>query len=130
MVANQRNERRGASVVELALCLPIVMTIIVGAAETSRLVYVQQILTVAAHVGARSVACGGSAADASATIEQIASQRQLRSVNVSISPSTASPGELITVTVSADRRANALFGVVPWLQGSVMVTVHVAREQT
>jgi Flp pilus assembly protein TadG len=50
--------RRGAAVVEFALLLPVLMTLLVGAWEGGRLIEINQILSNAAREGARLAASG------------------------------------------------------------------------
>jgi Flp pilus assembly protein TadG len=54
----KRSCRRGAAVVEFALLLPVLMTLLVGAWEGGRLIEINQILSNAAREGARQAASG------------------------------------------------------------------------
>ena len=52
--------RRGTAAVELAVCLPLLLTLVVGAWEVGRLVEVKQILCNAVREGGRQAATGSS----------------------------------------------------------------------
>ncbi len=53
-----RSTRRGTAAVELAVCLPLLMTLVVGAWEVGRLVEVKQLLCNAVREGGRQAATG------------------------------------------------------------------------
>lgn len=53
-----RSKRRGTAAVELAVCLPLLLTLIMGAWEVGRLVEVKQLLCNAVREGGRQAATG------------------------------------------------------------------------
>jgi Flp pilus assembly protein TadG len=59
--------RTGAAAVELAVCLPLLLTVLLGVWEVGRMVSAQQIIANAAREGGREVAAGQSSA---ASIQQ------------------------------------------------------------
>ena len=65
---NQRcMKRRGSAAVELAVCLPFLLIVILGIWEVGRMVSAQQIVANAAREGGREIAAGQTSA---ATIQQ------------------------------------------------------------
>src|SRR5207248_6690665 len=55
---NNYSRRRGTAAVELAVCLPLLLTLILGAWEVGRLVEVKQLLCNAVREGGRQAATG------------------------------------------------------------------------
>ncbi len=58
-----RSARRGTAAVEVAVCLPLLMTLIIGAWEVGRLVEVKQLLCNAVREGGRQAATGSATTD-------------------------------------------------------------------
>ncbi len=54
MVGIHRRSRRGAAVVEAAICIPIIVLLMFGTLEISAGFYLQESLTIAAYEGART----------------------------------------------------------------------------
>lgn len=111
-----QNVRRGAATVELALCLPLLLMIILGSLEACGMIFVSQSLHEAAYEGAR-VAVGKEATAALVTsrCQQIITARQVRDASIRISPSdpgTAVRGSSLTITVTAAANTNNV--LAPW----------------
>lgn len=114
--ASRRRGRRGAATVELAVCLPVLLTIGLGMIEVTNLVYLQARMQSAAYEATRLATRPTTAQQLAATGTQVKTYcnsllTQLgvngASVSVSPEPSTATPGTMVTVTVTA-----------PWSQNS------------
>lgn len=103
--------RRGTATVELAICLPVLVTLVFGAIEAANAIYLKQALTEAAYEAARSAtASGGSQATAEKRFNEIVTARRLVGTTLAFSPpvSSSTPaGTLIEVTVTAPASANS-----------------------
>ncbi|MDR6905398.1 Flp pilus assembly protein TadG [Agromyces sp. 3263] len=95
-----RNER-GAAAVEFALIIPLLLLLVFGVMEFSRLYNEQISLSNAARSAARVMAIGNNQANAkNAAITAAPSLNPLlASGNVSISPGTCTPGATVNVTI-------------------------------
>jgi Flp pilus assembly protein TadG len=104
--------RKGAAVVELALCLPVLMILTMGTIETTDLIFLKTRLKTAAYEGARTAtAPGQTAAAATTAATNILQQRGINSGSVTINPAnidqTTATGTQVTVTVSAPFGSNS-----------------------
>lgn len=111
--------RRGAALVELAVVLPVMVVITLGAIETANAIYLKQCLTSIAYEGARlASSTGGTTADAEALCQQLLTARKINGATVSCTSITASttPGTPITVNVSASVENNSV-GVTKYFRG-------------
>jgi len=104
------NSRRGAAAVEMALVLPVFVTVTLGMIELGRGIMVAQLMTNAAREAARTAIIDGSTdasvANVAKSFLQTAAKVSPSDVSVTItnasggSVSTAQPRDLITVNVS------------------------------
>jgi Flp pilus assembly protein TadG len=110
-VDRESSERRGAALVELAICLPVMIVITLGMIETTNAIYLKQTLTSIAYEGARlSSATGGTTADAEALCARLLEARHIEGASVTctqIVPSTP-PGTPVKVTISAPMNNNSI----------------------
>lgn len=109
-----KQQRRGVSVVEFAVVLPVIVLLLAGAIEAARGVMVSHTLQEAAQAGCRVYSVEGtSRADAEAIIETALSQAGISTYAISFSPSNKEsvdiPMEPVTVTITAD------YSNVAWL---------------
>lgn len=112
-------QRRGAALVELAVVLPVMVLITLGAIETANAIYLKQCLTSIAYEGARLASgTGGTAADAQTLCQQLLTARKINGATVTCTNITASttPGTPITVSVSASVENNSV-GVTKYFRG-------------
>lgn len=128
----RRDQRRGAAAVEFAIVVPIFILLIIGFIELGRALMVQQVLTNASRVGARSAAMLNSTqAEVSNVVAEYAEGVSVSSAQVEISPdpAAAATGDEITVTVSVD------FSSVSWLpspwflNGATLTASSVMRKE-
>ena len=99
----KRNAREsGAAAVEFALILPVLVLMIVGMIEFSRLYNVQISLSNAAREGARVMAIYNDSGQASSAAVAAAPELSpaLTSGEVSISPGTCTSGQTVTVSIT------------------------------
>ena len=105
-------DRRGAACVELAICLPIMVALVLGAIETCTMIHTQQALHVGAYEAARvAIQPDRTSADAILAANNVLASQGVNSATVVLSPadvSTLNPGRRITVTVTANIDANRI----------------------
>ncbi len=101
--------RRGASVVEFAICFPVLLTFLFGIIEFARVLQIQHSVRLAAFEGARA----GVTLDSTTASVTTKIASDLAAVNITNSQTTITPNPLtyasptVTVTVSADPAQNA-----------------------
>jgi Flp pilus assembly protein TadG len=111
-------ERRGAATVELALCLPVLLTTALGMIETCNLMFTQARMQSVCFESAR-LACRPTTSNAvAATSAQVISyadtlltQLGVTGTTVTISPATITgltPGTAVTVTITASFSSNSV----------------------
>ena len=103
--------RRGTATVELAVCLPVMVLVTLGAIESTNAIYLKQSLTSIAYEGVRIASgAGGTASDAQQVCQTMLAARNIRGATVTCTPITSgtSPGTPITVNVSASVANNSL----------------------
>jgi Flp pilus assembly protein TadG len=107
-----RSQRRGVAVVELAVCLPVLLILVVGAIEGSNFIFLKQAVTVAAYESAQVVTrANGKKADAETRASQILAARSIDQsaiVFTPANPQSAARGALVTVSVTAPVSANSI----------------------
>lgn len=101
----RQSSRRAAATIEMAICLPIVISIAFSTVEICATLYLKESLTIAAYEGARvGKSAGGTNANAVARVFSILDERGIkydRSSAVTISaPGFDTAGELTLVTVT------------------------------
>lgn len=107
-----RRSRRGVAAVELAVCLPIVVLLVVATMEACSAVFLKQSLTVAAYEGVRtSLVEGATASNVQAACNQVLADRKIDGGTITVSPSdiaSMNVGEFVNVTVSAPCNENSV----------------------
>jgi Flp pilus assembly protein TadG len=102
---SRQANRRAAAVVELALCLPVIMVLVVASIECCDMIHVQQALQVSAYEGARKAALPDSdSAEVLQVANNLLAAYSITGATTKISPSQISnvpKGTQITLTVSA-----------------------------
>lgn len=104
-------KRRGATSVEFALCMPILLAFVFGTLEFSRASQLTQSVRLAAFEGARA----GINLDATTTDVTTAVNRVMSAVNISSYTTTINPSSLsytspsVSVTVTLNSSQNAWF---------------------
>ena len=112
--------RRGAALVELAVCLPTLIFVMLMAMEAADVIFLKQTLHVAAYEAARAAIKPDSTSTlAENAAKQILDTRQVSDYEITFTPSNVSgvdPGEIITVTVSAPVSENT--ALPSWYPGT------------
>ena len=124
--------RRGAAVVEFAVCLPVIMLIVLGSIEAASMLFLRQALVQSAYEGAKvAVRQSGNNTDATQAIENVAAGRRLNGVSIEFTPSdvsTAAQGEPITVLISAPGDSNSFIPFGPFKNRIVAARAVMVKE--
>ena len=124
--------RRGTATVELAVCLPVLVLLVLAMIEAANMIYLKQALTSAAQVSARAlVEQDAVTADAELACRNFLDSRNIRGYALTITPAdfeTTNRGSTIAASVTAPCSANS-YGP-SWFFGGRTMTVEVtmARE--
>ncbi len=111
MTRRNSRRRRGVAAAEFAVCLPVMILLVVGAVETSSMIFLKQSLTVAAFEGGRTaIAPNATTDDVKKTCETILSDRRVNGGTVTVTPSVenAAVGEFVQVEVTAPCDQNTI----------------------
>lgn len=107
-------EKRGAVVIEMAVCLPILVVILFSTIECCNMLFIAQSLKITAFEGARvGVVPGAESSNVQYQCEQILLERGVNSATVTTVPSdpaSLAPGDYFQVNVSANYASNSLIG--------------------
>ncbi len=121
---NRKNDRAGAAVVELAVCLPALLLLVVASIESCNMVFVEQSLSIASYEGIRT-AIKRRATDAQvlASCEEILENRNVADATVTITPvnlQDTARGQQIVVRITAPCDKNTV--TPPWFFGGRMLS--------
>lgn len=108
----KRGERRGAAVIELAACLPVLMVITLAFIDLTNLTYFRQTLKIAAYDAARTAAQpGATEEEITAAAQRLLDDRNIVGWEVDIPDdySEISRGEQIDLSISAPLTEVAFF---------------------
>ena len=104
--------RRGTATIELAIAIPILLTVIFGGLEAANSIFLKQGLTMAAFETAKmATTVGFTSSEAMTRGQSVLDQRGFGDATITVTPenfSTAAPGTPITVSVSAPASSNAI----------------------
>jgi Flp pilus assembly protein TadG len=105
-----RERRRGAALVELAVCLPTLMFVLLMAMEAADMIFLKQTLHIAAYEAARTaIKPDATSSQSLESGRHILDDRRIMDYTIRFTPidvSQVSPGEMITVTVTAPLKRN------------------------
>jgi hypothetical protein len=111
---SESNRCKGAAIIELAVCLPILVLVTLATIEACAMLYLKQTLTIAAFEGARlGVIQGSQALNVEAQSQLILIDHGVASYAISMEPadpSTLTAGDYFRVSVSAECSPNSLIG--------------------
>jgi hypothetical protein len=104
--------RRAVAAVELAVCLPVVVLLVVATIEACSMIFLKQSLSIAAYDGARAaIRAGATATDVRQTCEQILRDRRIHGATITIEPEQfehLEPGQYVDVILSAPCGSNTV----------------------
>jgi Flp pilus assembly protein TadG len=103
-----RGSRHGATVVEFAICFPILLAFVFGTIEFSRVLQLQHTIRLAAFEGARAgVPLDSTTSDVTTKTQSILSAVKITNSTTTITPNPlAYASSTVTVTISADPAQN------------------------
>lgn len=105
-------KRRGAAVVELAVCLPAIVLLILGSIEACTMVFVKQSLHIAAYEGVRrAIRYDASEPAVLQRCQQILDERNIHNATIEITPSSldgVGRGNDIAVRITAPAHDNTI----------------------
>jgi Flp pilus assembly protein TadG len=113
----RRKSRLGTATVELAVCLPILLTTALGMIEVTNLIFIQARIQAAAYEAARLATRPTTSSSTAATSVQVntycqnlLTQLGVNNATITLTPSDlsgATPGTLVTVAISAPTVGNS-----------------------
>ena len=110
---NGQNSRRGAALVEFAVCMPVIMILILGSMEATSAIFVRQALTTSAYEGIReAIRIGATTDNATNRAQAVLTARQIRGSTIRFTPAdvqTVPRGASVVVEVSASYKINSPF---------------------
>ncbi|ADB19158.1 TadE family protein [Pirellula staleyi DSM 6068] len=105
------SQRRATATVELAICLPVLVTLIFGALEAAKAIHLQQTATIVAYeVAQAATASGGTSTSAMSQGTSLFTSRSIVGGSINISPAVTNltaAGTNITVTASIPVNQNS-----------------------
>ena len=132
MTLKFKRGRKGAAVVEFAVCLPIIILIVLGSIEAASMLFLRQAMIQSAYEGAKvAIRNNGDNDAAISAIENVAAGRRVNGLNIEFSPadvSTAEQGEIIRVTVSAPGDDNSFIPFGPFKNRIVSAQAVMVKE--
>ena len=104
----------GTAVVELALCLPVLVLVLVATLDACTMFHVQQSMKIAAYEGTRvGIVPGAEAVNVQFQCETLLDTQGVNGYTITMTPadlSTLSQGDFFSVQIDADFDQNALAG--------------------
>ena len=102
--------RRGAAVVEFAVCLPVLLILVLGSIECTSMIFLSQSLNVVAYEGARAaVKPDATTVDTLARCQEVIAERNLVNCQVRLEPGNIDDlpaGTIVTMTATAPCQPN------------------------
>lgn len=113
----RRRGRVGTATVELAFCLPVLLTVAFGMLEVTNLIFIQARIQAAAYEAARlatrpttSNATAATSAQVNTYCQNLLTQLGVNNATITLTPSSltgATPGTVVTVAISAPALGNS-----------------------
>ena len=112
--SSRHQRRNGVAVVELAVCLPVLVLILLATIEACVMLQLQQNVAITAYEGTRiGILPGSNASAVQLQCEMLLDDRNITNYTITMDPpdpATLNEGDLFTVTVEADCVANSVVG--------------------
>ena len=131
MRRKKKSSRSAVAAVELAICLPLLITLVMGSIECCNVLFLKQSLQTAAYESIRiAVLPGGESGEAISRGNDFLDQREVKDYEVSFYPtdvSSTSAGDEITATVRANLQSNT--SLLGWIfeTGTLSATVTMTK---
>jgi len=112
LASHKKTARRGAAVIELAVCLPVIMLLVMGSIEAASLIFAKQAMVQTAYEAA-IVAIKNSATNATSTAaaNSVVRSHRLTGLTLAFDPadvSRAARGSVISVTATVPAGSHRL----------------------
>ena len=124
-------DRSGIAIIELAVCLPAIVLLVLGSIEACTMVFVKQSLHISAYEGVRSaIKSDGNAADAVARANRILDERGVKNASVEVTPrvpENADLGTAVTVRITAPAIDNSVLRL-KFFSGDLESEVTMSKE--
>ncbi len=110
--------KRGTAVVELAVCLPVIVLLVIASLEGANMLFLRQAVVQSAYETAKSVAKTNGVQSRAVTLgEQVLSSRGVVTPTITFSPNDVQalvPGTPFTVSVSVPGDSRSITGFGPF----------------
>lgn len=127
-----KRNRRGAAVVEFAVCVPLIVLIVFGSIQAASMLFLRQAVVQASYEGAKvAIRDDSTNAEVQDAIDQVTAGRRMTGVRLTTSPSSvanAEPGDIIQITVSVPGDENSLFPFGPFKNKVVSADAFMVKE--
>ncbi len=124
--------RRGAAVVEFAVCLPVILLIVFGSIEAANLLFLRQALIQSSYEAAKvAVKNTGTNSVATTAAQQVAAGRRIANLTITFQPadvSSAAKGDFVRVTIAAPGNANSVIPFGPFKDRIVSAQAVMVKE--
>lgn len=129
--SRRRHSRNGAAVVEFAVCLPVIMLIVLGSIEAASMLFLKQTLVQASYEGAKIAISDRSQTDVEEAIQAVGAGRNIQDLLIEFTPSVladATPGDVVTIRVSAPGDSNSFIPFGPFKNKTVVASASMIKE--
>ena len=130
---SRRSHRKGAAVVELAACVPVMFLLVVSSIECCGMVFLKQRVCSAAYEGSRvAVRPNSTPTQIDARAREVLDASGVVDAQIAITPSDfnqLNPGEQVTVTVTAPTASNRVISTLFLQDLSLSHSVVMLKEQ-
>lgn len=129
---NRRSARRGAAIVELTICLPIIGVLTFGTIEACSMIYLKQSLEIAAYEGGRTaLRPGATSSEVIADCQQVVTDRGISGAGFVVTPTdilTAPVNSFLNIQVTAPCWSNLMGGEWFFAGRTIVGEVEVMKE--
>ncbi len=130
----RQSARRGATLVEFAFVAPVFFLMVLGIIEFGRAMMVQSLLTGAAQQGARAGALtNAQSADVTAAVNSYLTSAGISGASTTVSPSppsSASPGQDVTVTITIPYSQVSWLPSPAYLKQTTLTSTAIVQRET
>ncbi len=131
-LASKPMRRSAAAVVELAVCLPVILLVVMGTIESANMLFMRQALVQSSYEAAKvAIHRRGTNATAINAANNVADGRRISNIQIEFEPANVASvarGELIRVTVSAPGNSNSIFNFPPFNGTTITGTAAMVKE--
>lgn len=128
----KKHRRAGSACVELAVCMPMIALISLGAIEGSNKIFVRQAAVQAAYEAAKATAShDGTAARGQVLAQQVLTARNILAPTITFEPANPDaldPGTPFTVVVSVNGNERTVTGMGPFQNLVIQARASMVKE--